>query len=100
MKSQGFLAKNKLDVVEQVDARKQRLGPAEAIQLAREAKQLIVARGKKVVRLDLKRDAPCDEELTALLIGPSGNLRAPTMRVGKTLLVGFEADAFAEALLK
>jgi arsenate reductase-like glutaredoxin family protein len=66
--------------------------------LARAASQVYVAKGKKVVHLDMKRDQPSDDQLLALLLGPSGNMRAPTMRAGKMLLVGFEAEAFGKLL--
>jgi hypothetical protein len=46
------------------------------------------------VTLDLKKDKPSDETLTSVLIGPSGNLRAPTFRVGKTLVVGFHEETY------
>ncbi len=29
------------------------------------------------------------------MLGPTGNLRAPTLVVGRTVLVGFDEDAFA-----
>jgi hypothetical protein len=29
------------------------------------------------------------------MIGPTGNLRAPTIQVGETLLVGFHEDEFS-----
>jgi hypothetical protein len=58
-----------------------------------------VARGKKVVRLDLRRDRPDAATLRGLLIGPSGKLRAPTLRVGRTLLVGFDPDAYRDVLI-
>ena len=32
------------------------------------------------------------------LLGPTGNLRAPTLRQGKTLLVGFSEDAYQQNL--
>jgi hypothetical protein len=32
------------------------------------------------------------------MIGPSGNLRAPTIRKGKKLLIGFEPGAYEEVL--
>jgi hypothetical protein len=51
--------------------------------------RLVAAKGAKVVIFDLKMNRPRDEELLKHLIGPSGNLRAPTMRIGKTLVVGF-----------
>lgn len=43
---------------------------------------------------DRKQAAPSDDELAAHLLGPTGNLRAPTLRVGKTLYVGFNESAY------
>lgn len=37
-----------------------------------------------------------DEDMLAVILGPTGNLRAPTIRIGKKLLVGFEAGMFTE----
>jgi hypothetical protein len=48
--------------------------------------------------VDLAKDKPGMEQLSALMIGPSGNLRAPTARVGKTLLVGFDEQMYKSAL--
>lgn len=59
---------------------------------------MIVARGKKVTVLDMKADAPADEIVLANLLGPTGNLRAQTVRKGKTLLVGFSEDAYRKVL--
>ena len=56
---------------------------------------LIVAKGKSVVELDLKNEKPDNETILALLLGPTGNLRAPTARVGTTLLVGFSEQTYA-----
>jgi hypothetical protein len=33
------------------------------------------------------------------MVGATGNLRAPCLRVGKTLVVGFNEDAYAGVLL-
>ena len=60
--------------------------------------KLVVARGKNVNEVDLKKDRPDDESLIKLMLGPTGNLRAPTMKVGKTVLVGFNADAYDEVM--
>ena len=43
-------------------------------------------------------DQPDEETLLTHLLGPTGNLRAPTIRKGGTLLVGFNEDAYAERL--
>ena len=72
-------------------------GP-EALALARAAQQLYVAKGKKIVHVDLQRDAPDDATLLSLMLGPTGNLRAPTVRHGKTLIVGFDAATYAGLL--
>ncbi|GAB5402431.1 MAG: hypothetical protein Aurels2KO_06620 [Aureliella sp.] len=53
-----------------------------------------MAKGKKVVEVDLKKESLDDGTITKLLLGPTGNLRAPTLVVGKTLVVGFEPDAY------
>lgn len=48
--------------------------------------------------MDLKHGRPDEAELLKLLLGPSGNLRAPTSRVGRTLLVGFDQATYEELL--
>lgn len=47
----------------------------------------------------MKNDAPDDETLVRHLLGPSGNLRAPTIRKGDTLYIGFSEEAY-KALAK
>ena len=81
-----------------VDATKERKGRDEALKLARTAAKVVVARGKKVVTFDMKREPPDDETLAAYLLGPTGNLKAPTLRVGDTLLVGFGEAAYRQVL--
>ncbi len=73
-----------------------RLGEAEAIELLSGMSTLVVAKGKKVTRVNLKKDRPDDATLIALMLGPTGNLRAPTMKVGKTVLVGFNDELYAQ----
>jgi hypothetical protein len=60
--------------------------------------ELYVMKGPKVVHVDLKRQKPGAAELLGLLLGPTGNLRAPTVRTGRTLLVGFDAKTYAKVL--
>ena len=78
-----------------MNANKTKLGKKEALALAGEVSKVIVAKGKKVVTFDMKKK-PSRDELLAAMIGPSGNLRAPTIRRGKTLLVGFNEDAYGD----
>ena len=74
-------------------------GRDEALALARTVERVVVARGKKVVVFDMA-SPPSDDELAAALLGPTGNLKAPTLRQGKTLLVGFGEEAYSEVLGK
>jgi len=97
-KTQGFLAQKGITAKTLVDARKERLGPDDALKLTQDVSEVIAAKGKKVVRLRLAKDKPTRDELLAVLIGPSGNLRAPTLRKGKKLLVGFDPTAYSEVL--
>lgn len=59
---------------------------------------LVAARGKKVERVDLRAGKPDKATVERLMLGPTGHLRAPTLRVGRTLLVGFDEQAYREAL--
>lgn len=79
-----------------VDATKDRRGREEALKLARSVGRVIAARGKKVAVFDMTDDPPDDETLAAHLLGPSGNLKAPTLRMGDTLLVGFGEEAYRQ----
>jgi hypothetical protein len=81
-----------------VDAGKDRRGREQALELARSAARVVAARGKKVVTFDMRKDPPDDDTLAAHILGPTGNLRAPTLRVGDTLLVGFGEDAYRQTL--
>ena len=64
--------------------------------MAREAHRLIAAKGKKVTSIDLRSAPPADDVLAGLMLGPTGNLRAPIMRVGQTILVGYNDQAFID----
>jgi len=73
-----------------------KLGRTDAEALARSARKLIVSKGKKIREFEAGK-AVSDEAITAML-GPTGNLRAPTVRSGNTLLVGFNEERYEEVL--
>jgi arsenate reductase-like glutaredoxin family protein len=66
--------------------------------LVQEVDEIYASKGKQVVHLDLKKDKPDKPALLAVLLGPTGNLRAPTLRKGRTLLVGFDEASYAKVL--
>ncbi len=97
-RAQEFLAHEQVSVKVQADAKKVRFDREAAVRMAREATEIWVAKGKKVVHVDLARDAPSDDALAELLLGPSGNLRAPALRRGTRLLIGFDEASYAGVL--
>ena len=55
-------------------------------------------KGKKILHLDLRKEKPDNVTLAGMLLGPTGNLRAPTLRKGRTLIVGFEPETYSKIL--
>ena len=73
-----------------------KLGRDDAVSLAKQCDALIAAKGKKVMTFDVSGHP--GEEMVNAMLGPTGNLRAPTVRSGKTLLVGFNEEQYAMVL--
>lgn len=93
-KAAAFLKDHEIAVASQDDARKTPIDEVEALRLVSEVDELFVTRGTRVIHLDLEDERPDDETLLGLLIGPSGKLRAPTLKVGRTLIVGFDQGTY------
>lgn len=51
-----------------------------------------------MVHIDVKKEKPDEEALAKVMLGPTGNLRAPTLRVGKTLIIGFDEGTYDDLL--
>ena len=69
---------------------------AEAAALIEQADRLVVAKGKKLTELDLNLESPSDDVVAKLMLGPTGNLRSPTLRVGRTLVVGYNEQVMMD----
>jgi arsenate reductase-like glutaredoxin family protein len=93
-RTQGFLALKQVQTVQLVDARKTTLRLKEALALLDGVDELWAAKGKKVEHVDLRQGTPDRSTLERLLLGPTGNLRAPTIKVGRTLVVGFDEETY------
>ena len=83
-----------VEAAEEVNAKKTTLQEKEALELAKQVNDIYAAKGKNVVHLNMKKDKPDNATLVKLLLGPTGNLRAPTLRKGKTLVVGFDQETY------
>lgn len=78
----------------QVDARKVPLNQNAALAMLTDVDRIYSTKGKRVTCVDLTQENLSNETLLSLLLGPKGNLRAPTLRVGRTLLVGFDQATY------
>lgn len=83
-----------MQINEVVDARKTAIDTAQAWALLQGARAVTVARGKKFVRFD--QPAAEKEALLKEAIGPTGNLRAPTYRVGDEFVIGFNPELYED----
>jgi hypothetical protein len=87
---------HQIEAKETVSASK-KLGAKDAAALAKAAARVVVAKGSKVS--EFAPGGKASKQIVDAMLGPTGNLRAPCIRVGKTVLVGFHADAYRDALL-
>jgi arsenate reductase-like glutaredoxin family protein len=71
----------------------------DALDLLEGIRDLYVAKARRVLHFDLTKERPPDDELLGLMLGRSGKLRAPTLRAGSKLIVGYNADVLGETLL-
>jgi arsenate reductase-like glutaredoxin family protein len=83
-----------IEVAEQVPASR-KLGAADARRLIEEADEIWISRGRKV---DAHGGGVATDEIVDKLLGSTGNLRAPTIKAGGRLLVGFNEDVYLEVL--
>lgn len=83
-----------VSIVKEVDAKKQTYPGEAAWQVIADAEKVYVAAGKKILEFD---PAGADKEaMLKKMTGPSGNLRAPTLRQGKVFYIGFHPEMYAK----
>lgn len=87
-----MLEKKKVEVKEERAARKAPLSDSEAKKLLASVEEVVIAKGQK------SRTLPAKEAKVDDLRGPTGNIRAPILRKGKRLLVGFSESALLELI--
>ena len=89
-----MLNRNSIACETVADARKASLAEEEAWQGLAAAREIIVAKGKKRLVFDPRRDSR--ETILKETLGRSGTLRAPTLRIGDRLLVGYNDELYAQ----
>ena len=89
-----MLEKSKSGVDEERPARSRPLTDADAKALLKEVDVVTLARGKTA------RTLPAREVSLDDLRGPTGNFRAPMLRAGRRLLVGWHEESLRELLAR
>ena len=72
-----------------------KLAKADAAAMAKAASKIYVAKGKKLSEF---MGGSAGKETIEAMLGPTGNLRAPTLRRGKTVIVGFNEELYEQLL--
>ncbi len=75
----------------------QKLKIQDAVNLLEQASQVVISKGKKSETYKVK-DFSKLEELAEKMLGPTGNLRAPLIKKGKKLFVGYNEEAYHDQL--
>jgi arsenate reductase-like glutaredoxin family protein len=97
LKASKFLDANGIEPVEVVPASR-KLGRSDAARLAGSVRQVVIAKGNSVVEFEIDGSAPA--ACVDAMLGPTGNLRAPAIRAGRRLLIGFDDASYRKALLR
>jgi hypothetical protein len=73
-----------------------KLGREDAASLLKDASLLLVAKGSKTLEFDVGKNV--SGAAVDAMLGPTGNLRAPTLRVRNTILVGYNDEMYERVL--
>ncbi|MBT3178686.1 MAG: hypothetical protein HOG03_22080 [Desulfobacula sp.] len=87
-----MLASENIDILKRINAGKDKIGTDEAWELIKTYKTVVIGKGKKFHVFK-----PVEENREQILkeaIGRSGILRAPSIKVGEKLIVGFNDEMF------
>ncbi|PIE59642.1 MAG: hypothetical protein CSA32_02975 [Desulfobulbus propionicus] len=89
-----MFAEKNIAITETVNAGKEKITGEDAWELLKQADEIIVGRGRKYVVFE--PGATNKEEVLKQTLGRTGNLRAPTLRIGKKLIIGYSDEMYAQ----
>ena len=76
------------------DANKERLGQDRVEALIDQVSQIKVAKGKKILLFNPLKDDR--SQIIKAILGRSGTLRSPTLRIGNGLIVGYNQEVYQQ----
>ena len=66
--------------------------------IIRDVDEIYIAKSKRIIHVQLNAGKQEPDMLASLLLRPSGDLRAPTFRRGRTLVIGFDEATYRKIL--
>jgi len=90
--AQEFLDVRQIKINHIVEARKEKFNRDAAWELIHTAKTITTAKGKKINQWNTQKNDK--ETILKHVMGPSGNLRAPTLKLNDRFIIGFNAELY------
>lgn len=85
------LTENTIDIEEEHNAGKEPYTIDAVLELLTDIEKVFVTSGKKILEFD---DIKNNDEMLKKIMGRSGNLRAPSLRIGSELYVGYNEELY------
>ena len=92
VKAQVVFKKKKVMPKETIEARKEKIEAKEAWEMLKTASIIFVGKGKKIIKI--VPDKSSKSEILEVCLGRSGTLRAPTIKIKNTFIVGFNDELY------
>ena len=96
MNAREYLEKNKVEIVEEIDARKDKIDADRAWDRLKGAALISVGKGRKYQQWSPGQGNR--EEILGNAIGRSGNLRAPALKIGDRYVIGYNEEMYDSEL--
>ena len=81
-----------MEIVSYGNANKEKLNQEEVERLLVQVKKVKVAKGNKTLTFDNLRNER--KQILDIILGRSGTLRSPTLRIGDQLIVGYNEELY------
>jgi len=97
-KAQESLGRTDVEIKTEVNARQEPLEAQKAWDLLADSQKILIASGNKIREYSPQQDKK--DEILKIVLGRSGTLRAPTLKIGNTLYIGYNNEMYDQLVGK